>query len=520
MPLLRLLALGSIGAVVSPSHLNGAQGTDGVVLHRDRFASSGNQSFKNLVRAGDGTLYCVSILETDDGERPLIAQASGDGGATWGQAAFVFNDAATGLTPPELTTGSAVAIDDRGVLHVTWGNYYYPSSYRQLYRNWDPKTGAASDILDVSAWTGAARTARTAAMDIAVDGDGTVWIVAHGPQSWIERLAYSPAPYAGGLEFVDVGVISPSASAQTTRLAIDAAGRVHCSFYRNTGNGQYEHRIFDPASGWGPSTNLGNTAAPNDVWGTLAADGLGNVHALFIQDCTDNSPLWRFLYRRWDESSGWGTEVPLLDVEPAERTEIADTHVIALGCDEGTGKVTVLYRDLNRGGPLGLVEKALGDEEFGAFVELAPATIAKHVYYAPTIRGRLHPASDRTSHGLHVTWQYRAVHGDPPYELIFAAPGGGAAAPVFRRADTDGDGRLNISDAIFGLSALFLSDFPFPDCVDAADSNDDGMFNLSDAVFTLNSLFLGGPEPPAPGTVDCGSDPTEDELGCERYEGC
>lgn len=512
VPLLSLLLPALIGSMAL------GQGT---VLHTDPFASSGGQSFKNVVRNEDGTLYCVSILETESGERQLIVQESGDEGDSWEQKAFLFNDEASGRMPPEATNGCAVAIDDRGVLHVTWGSYYYPSSYHQFYRNWDPVSEEASDIFDISTWTGAARTARTAAMDIAVDDENTIWLVAHGPRSWVERLAHSANPYAAGLEFVDVGDISPTMSAQATRLAIDLAGRVHCAFYRNTGAGQFEHRIFAPDSGWSESTNLGNTTPENDVWGSLAADGLGNVHVLLIEDGTENSPLWRFLYRRWDNDAGWGDAVILTEVESSQRTGIANTRIVALACNESTGLATVFYRDLNRGGALGLVEKPLDEPEFGAFEEVAPPTTGQHAYYSPAIRGRLYPASDRTSHGLHLTWQHRFEPGVPPYSLNFLAMGGSAPPEglPFRRGEADDNGSLDLTDAVFSLSALFLSGTP-PGCLDAADSNDDGQFNLTDAVYTLNALFLGGGMPPAPGTSDCGLDPTDDELGCERYDSC
>jgi hypothetical protein len=490
-----------------------------VVLHSDAVASSGGQSFKNVVRDKDGKLYCVSILAAEEDKRELIVQASEDGGKTWTRRPFIFNDEASGLTPPQTTTNMcAVAIDDRGVLHVTWGCYSYPSSYHQFYRNWDPATGTASDIFDISAWTGATAGNRTAAMDIAVDQDNTIWLVAHAPTSWIERLAHSAKPYAEGLEFVDVGNISPTASAQTTRIAIDDVGRVHCAFYRNIGNGQFEHRIFDPLTGWGESTNLGNTAVPNDVWGLLAADGLGNVHVLFVEDGTPDSPRWGVRYRRWDEVAGWGEAVTLLELETAQWNGIADNHIFALACDESTGAATVFYRDLSRGGALGTVRKPL-DGGFEEFVELAPPTTVQNVYYSPTIRGRLFPVSDRTSHGLHVTWQHRPEPGVPPYSLMFAAPGG-SSVPQFRRGDTDSSGVLNISDAIYALSALFIGGSPQPGCLDAADSNDDGLFNLTDPVFSLNGLFLGGPMPPAPGAADCGNDPTGDGFDCQSYARC
>ena len=39
-------------------------------------------------------------------------------------------------------------------------------------------------------------------------------------------------------------------------------------------------------------------------------------------------------------------------------------------------------------------------------------------------------------------------------------------------------------------------------------------------VFILNSLFQGGPEPPAPGPLECGPDPDEDAIDCGEYPNC
>lgn len=88
---------------------------------------------------------------------------------------------------------------------------------------------------------------------------------------------------------------------------------------------------------------------------------------------------------------------------------------------------------------------------------------------------------------------------------------------TFRRADSDGNGRVNLTDPIFILNYLFISG-PAPRCSDAADANDDSRLNLTDAVYTLNYLFLAGPPPPPPGPTDRGPDQTEDELGCDQYQ--
>ena len=98
-----------------------------------------------------------------------------------------------------------------------------------------------------------------------------------------------------------------------------------------------------------------------------------------------------------------------------------------------------------------------------------------------------------------------------------ALPGCGGEPPgkQFIRADSNGDGIVNITDGIFVLNFLFLGG-PAPPCQDSADSNDDSLLNITDGIFILNFLFLGGPEPPAP-SPGCGVDPSGDADGifCE-----
>jgi len=95
----------------------------------------------------------------------------------------------------------------------------------------------------------------------------------------------------------------------------------------------------------------------------------------------------------------------------------------------------------------------------------------------------------------------------------------GTPLAAFRRGDSNEDGMVNLSDAVFTLAALFLGGEQ-PDCADAADADDDGALTLSDAVYTLNHLFRGGVQPPLPGPVDCGPDPTEDAFVCGAPSTC
>jgi hypothetical protein len=108
-----------------------------------------------------------------------------------------------------------------------------------------------------------------------------------------------------------------------------------------------------------------------------------------------------------------------------------------------------------------------------------------------------------------------------------SAPEADAAGPLwsfttaaaFRRGDSNGDGRADLSDAIATLGYLFLGSVAIS-CLDAADADDSGVLNLTDAIFLLGHLFLGGPAPPPPGIGDCGGDLTEDGLSCEGQPGC
>ena len=92
------------------------------------------------------------------------------------------------------------------------------------------------------------------------------------------------------------------------------------------------------------------------------------------------------------------------------------------------------------------------------------------------------------------------------------------AEPEFRRGDVNGDGAINIADAVAALVFL-LAGGPPPPCMDAADANDDGVLDISDGIRILMYLFAGGGPLPPPGEA-CGIDPTDDTLSCEKYPAC
>ena len=100
------------------------------------------------------------------------------------------------------------------------------------------------------------------------------------------------------------------------------------------------------------------------------------------------------------------------------------------------------------------------------------------------------------------------------FELAFTP-----SAP-FHRGDTDGNGSLEVTDAVRILDFLFKGGGR-PECRAAGDGNGDRRLDVSDAVLLLRFLFGGGLEPPEPGPPGspCGEDFLLG-LGCESYAGC
>jgi hypothetical protein len=109
---------------------------------------------------------------------------------------------------------------------------------------------------------------------------------------------------------------------------------------------------------------------------------------------------------------------------------------------------------------------------------------------------------------------------DPPdinhiYKVHLVARPKAVSSVPFRRGDSNGDGSVDLSDAVKVLVWLFLGD-PDPGCLDAADADHTGEVRLTDAVYILTFLFLEGTPPPDPGPATCGP-PVDPSLGCASY---
>jgi hypothetical protein len=80
------------------------------------------------------------------------------------------------------------------------------------------------------------------------------------------------------------------------------------------------------------------------------------------------------------------------------------------------------------------------------------------------------------------------------------------------RGDGNGDGRVNLTDAVVMLQFLFMGGGA--PCQRAMEVNSDGKQDLSDAVTLLNHLFSSGPAPASP-FPDCGA--AEEKFPCNKF---
>lgn len=87
----------------------------------------------------------------------------------------------------------------------------------------------------------------------------------------------------------------------------------------------------------------------------------------------------------------------------------------------------------------------------------------------------------------------------------------------FVRGDVNEDGHYDLADAIGTLDILFGG--AESSCDAAVDTNANDMLDIGDAIFTLTSVFLGGPAPSTP-HPDCGFSESPLVLSCERFTHC
>jgi hypothetical protein len=146
-------------------------------------------------------------------------------------------------------------------------------------------------------------------------------------------------------------------------------------------------------------------------------------------------------------------------------------------------------RDFDDGVRVFFGERESPRVEYGAAPDLIVAEVPSGV--AGTVQVMVRNSDGKTSNAL-------------PFTVL-------PPRAAFLRADSNGDGSVDIADALRVLRHLYAG--VSIACADAADANDDERLNLADATYILAYLFQDGPAIPAP-FPGAGTDPNGDELGC------
>jgi hypothetical protein len=108
----------------------------------------------------------------------------------------------------------------------------------------------------------------------------------------------------------------------------------------------------------------------------------------------------------------------------------------------------------------------------------------------------------------------------PPVSLDLNQDGvPGECQPKFVRGDANTDGSIDIADPIITLLHLFAALQGALPCAESADADGNGRLELTDAVYILGYLFLGRLPPPPPFPI-CGPDPSGSGLECLAYLSC
>ncbi|MCA9319420.1 MAG: hypothetical protein KDB53_01735, partial [Planctomycetes bacterium] len=395
-----------------------------VTVATDNIGYSGSNNGKCVVRDSQGVLYMVRMAEPVAGTRTLVMDASYDGGMTWlTLITSGINDANSGETGTPLVAQVSVAIDDQDKLHVIWQRGT-SGLYNQYYCSIDPFALTATPYIDLKALMGVNLSTQTGAAGIAVDANGTVWMAMGSSSSWRAQLIHSDTPYATTGTFTSVGQISAAASAQSARIAVDLNGVIHCTYYENTGTGDYRHRAYDPvAASWSVATDLGNLSPTNDYTGAVVCDYLGNAHMVSMRDSYTSSGASNptIVYYKRDAAGTFSAPITVMSATNAQYATVGNQYIFDIACDEVSGDVYVVFRDFSNGGELTVHVLPFGASSFTPLFQIAPANSGQHYYYAPRIRGSLYPASNNTGSDLHFTWRQMWP---APYDLKFLALGG------------------------------------------------------------------------------------------------
>ena len=218
-----------------------------------------------------------------------------------------------------------------------------------------------------------------------------------------------------------------------------------------------------------------------------------------------------------DTHAGVGRQITLDQTNRDDPVLLAQVQILL---DEAAvGRVGIIAKAVQGGFLRGWVMINSGGQVFQSdmvaegttFEELKNSAVsgAEVTFTVVPVGSALRMGIDRDMDG-HFDGDERLACSDPSDPL---SQPGSCSGVFFVRGDGNGDGVLDISDAIATLAILFNGGASITTCEDGHDSNDDGNIDIGDPIALLSYLFAGASELPAPG-ASCGEDQTGDTLQC------
>jgi Zn-dependent metalloprotease len=194
-----------------------------------------------------------------------------------------------------------------------------------------------------------------------------------------------------------------------------------------------------------------------------------------INNSTDNiadyDALDRLVYMK-DNSSDRSVGFALLSGEPRNLRAIHNPSVIWNNNFTDNTIYDLLTSTSNVNG--------LSPSDYSALMSFGPASIDTDSSATFTV-AMLYSTSGLS--GLQASLALAKAYIEPPSGFVVG--------------DANGDGTVNVADAVYEINYVFKGGPP-PDPYEAGDANCDGNVNVADAVYTINYVFKGGPVPSCP----------------------
>lgn len=347
----------------------------------------------------------------------------------------------------------SVTADDSGNVWVFW----------QSYRDVDDGTDGW-DIYamynDGSSWSTLRKVTTAEPYDVepksAVDSSGNVWV------AWrTERKPDSDimARYWNGYGWSTAAYVASSAYEERDPvITVDKSGNVWVVWYaRKNGNWDIYARYYD-GSVWSSEDRVTNDPGC-DIQPSVAADTLGHVWVIWRTNRNGNLDI----YSKYYFGMGWSSDVPIT-------TDPGDDLYPSAACYDGDKMLVTWQTD--RDGNWNIYQSSHGSE----WSTPVPAV--------SDIGNQIQPVNV-------------FLDDDSPLP-VFASDQQENwniyCSMSFTRGDANGDGEINMADAIYLINYLYKDDLP-PVPLAAGDANCDDFVDLADVIALLNFLFRDGPPP-------------------------